>query len=85
MGLAQAIPVADMCNPGLPFYARLLPLVLGSAGLAASLLAFLFGYRMSFLEGFIASNFLILVGLALLILAGIRAPRARKEVSLSSS
>jgi hypothetical protein len=43
--LAQYMPVADMCNPGLPFYVGLLTLVLGGVGLIAAIMAFLLNYR----------------------------------------
>ena len=69
VGLAQVMPVADMCNPGLPFYVGLLTLVLGTCGLGAGLLALLCGYRASFLKGFIAAHIMVLAGPALLILA----------------
>ncbi|MDO7847368.1 hypothetical protein Q5H92_13445 [Hymenobacter sp. M29] len=68
VGLAQVMPVADMCNPGLPFFTGLLTLVFGACGLIAALLALLFGYRPPFLMGFIAANVMVLVGPALLIL-----------------
>ncbi|MBF9144015.1 hypothetical protein [Hymenobacter properus] len=67
--LAQFMPVADMCNPGLPFYVGLLTLVLGSICLAAGLLAFLLGYRTRFVKGVIAAHILVLVGPAVLVLA----------------
>ncbi|MDO7852255.1 hypothetical protein [Hymenobacter convexus] len=69
LGLAHFMPVADMCNPGLSFYTGLLTLVLGAAGLVVALLAFLVGYRTSFLKGFIVASALVLVGPGLLILA----------------
>ena len=66
--LAQFIPVADMCNPGVPFFTGLMTLMLGAVGAFAVVIAFLLGYRTQFAKGFLAAHSLVLVGIVILIL-----------------
>ena len=66
--LAQGMPVADMCNPGVPFWAAVMTLLLGALAAFTTLVAFLLGYRPEFVKGFLAAHSLILVGIVMLIL-----------------
>jgi hypothetical protein len=66
--LAQFMPVADMCNPGVPFFTGMITLMLGALVAFATMIAFLFGYRMEFIKGFLAAHSLILAGIIVLIL-----------------
>jgi len=66
--MVQFMPVADMCNPGVPFFAGMITLLLGALAAFATLIAFLFGYRTEFVKGFLAAHSLILVGIVMMIL-----------------
>ena len=66
--LAQFMPVADMCNPGVPFLTAILTLVIGAVGAFNALIALLLGYRADFIKGFLAADFLVLAGIVIAIL-----------------
>ena len=68
VALAQFMPVADMCNPGVPFLTGMMTLLLGALGASATLIAFLLGFRTEFMKGLLAAHSVILVGLIIMIL-----------------
>ncbi|MBF9220757.1 hypothetical protein [Hymenobacter ruricola] len=66
--LAQFVPVADMCNPGLPFFTGLATLVIGAGLAVVTVLAYLVGHRTAMVKGMLAAHSLLLVGITALVL-----------------
>jgi hypothetical protein len=67
--LARFVPIADMCNLGLPFLTGLATLVIGACKAVATIMAYLFGYRTATVKGMLATHSLLLVSIAIMILS----------------
>ena len=68
--LAQFMPVADMCNPGLPFGTALITVGLGIIAAALTFIAYIIQtyvirFRRQFIEGMLLAHMMVLVPLCI--------------------
>ncbi len=67
VALAQFMPVATICNPGLAFITGLFSLIIGASLAVVTLLMFLMGRRGDFIKSSLLAHLLVFGGVFLLL------------------